>query len=411
MRIRLLGSIEVEAGGRPLDAGPLQRRAVLAALAMDAGSPVGLDALVERVWGADPPEAPRSALYAHIARLRRLFADHGVRLIKQVDGYVLDLDRDHVDVHRISRLLEAYRADPARIVVLREAMDLWRGRPLAQLTGFWAAKVRRGVESQLVGVASAWAAEELRRGNAETVADRLAPIVESHPLAEPVVAQHMWALCALGRTSEALQCYAVVRTQIAEQLGVEPGAELRDLHVAVLRGEVTAPVRLPAYRQLFYDDAELRDLGQLMLLAGRLETMMACVYAMILDDEDGPAPARYLGGPARLSAAGRTAADRLRDEGHHDLAEELALWSKACDEAREDGRQAVHVLPPGPAARWWRTAAELSAVDDGTVAQRHNRLVERIVEGYALGDRIAARYEVNASTPVSSADSAHRRTA
>ncbi|MEV0273381.1 BTAD domain-containing putative transcriptional regulator [Hamadaea sp. NPDC050747] len=405
MRIRLLGSIEVESGGRPLDAGPLQRRAVLAALAMDAGSPVGLDALVERVWGADPPEAPRSALYAHIARLRRLFADHGVRLIKQVDGYVLDLDRDHVDVHRISRLLEAYRADPTRIVVLREAMDLWRGRPLAQLTGFWAAKVRRGVESQLVGVASAWAAEELRRGNAETVADRLAPIVESHPLAEPVVAQHMWALCALGRTSEALQCYAVVRTQIAEQLGVEPGAELRDLHVAVLRGEVSAPVRLPAYRQLFYDDAELRDLGQLMLLAGRLETMMACVYAMILDD-DGPAPARYLGGPARLSAAGRTAADRLRDEGHHDLAEELALWSKACDEAREDGRQAVHVVAGepleratrsavahGPAARWWRTAAELSAVDDGTVPQRHNRLVERIVEGYALGDRIAARYE------------------
>ncbi|NUR71987.1 MAG: hypothetical protein HOU81_14300, partial [Hamadaea sp.] len=164
-------------------------------------------------------------------------------------------------------------------------------------------------------------------------------------------------------------------------------------------------------RQLFYDDAELRDLGQLMLLAGRLETMMACVYAMILDDDDGPAPARYLGGPARLSAAGRDAADRLRDEGHHDLAEELALWSKACDEAREDGRQAVHVLPPGPAARWWRTTPELSAMDDGTVAQRHTRLVERIVEGYALGDRIAARYEVNASTPVSSADSAHRRTA
>ncbi|MCP2324078.1 DNA-binding SARP family transcriptional activator [Hamadaea flava] len=410
MRIRLLGSIEVEAGGRTLDAGPLQRRAVLAALAMDAGSPVGLDALVERVWGADPPEAPRSALYAHIARLRRLFAGHGVRLIKQVDGYVLNLDRERVDVHRIGRLLEAYRGDPGRVADLREAMDLWRGRPLAQLTGFWAAKVRRGVESQLVGVASAWAAEELRRGNAETVADRLAPIVESHPLAEPVVAQHMWALCALGRTSEALQCYAVVRTQIAEQLGVEPGAELRDLHVAVLRGEVTAPVRLPAYRQLFYDDAELRDLGQLVLLAGRLETMMACVYAMILDD-DSRALTHYLGGPARLSAAGRSAADRLRDEGQPDLAEELALWSKACDEAREDGRQAVHVLPPGPAARWWRTAAALSAVDDATVAQRHARLVERIIEGYALGDRIAARYEASPSTPVRSADSAHRRTA
>jgi hypothetical protein len=87
-------------------------------------------------------------------------------------------------------------------------------------------------------VAGTWATEELRLGNAEAVADRLARIVGSYPLAEPLVALQMRALCAVGRTTEALRCYAETRTQIAEQFGAEPGPELRRLHVAVLRGEL-----------------------------------------------------------------------------------------------------------------------------------------------------------------------------
>jgi DNA-binding SARP family transcriptional activator len=257
MRVRLLGPVDVAADGRSLDVGPLQRRAVLAALAVDAGTPVSIDALTDRVWGAETPEAPRSALYAHVARLRRfLAASHRdaaaltgtgrtggePRLHRQADGYVLDIDRQCVDLHRVTHLFDTYRTacggGDHPVSVLREAMDLWRGQPLANLPSYWAAKVRRSVESQLVGVAGAWAAEELRLGNAEAVADRLARIVESNPLAEPLVAQQMRALCALGRTSEALQCYAVVRTQIAEQLGTEPGPELRNLNVSVLRGEL-----------------------------------------------------------------------------------------------------------------------------------------------------------------------------
>ncbi|MBB5871448.1 DNA-binding SARP family transcriptional activator [Allocatelliglobosispora scoriae] len=240
--------MDVEADGRSLDIGPLQRRAVLAALAVDAGNPVSLDALTERVWGAQTPEAPRSALYAHVARLRRFLATadrdiQPVRLSRHADGYVLNIDRQQVDLHRVTQLVEACRVAPVpnndtRIVALRQAMDLWRGQPLSNLAGYWAVKIRRSAESQLLGVAAAWAAEELRLGNAEVVADRLARIIESNPLAEPLVALQMRALCALGRTSEALQCYAVGRTQIAEQLGMEPGPELRNLHVAVLRGEL-----------------------------------------------------------------------------------------------------------------------------------------------------------------------------
>ncbi|MDG4764938.1 BTAD domain-containing putative transcriptional regulator [Solwaraspora sp. WMMD406] len=248
MRVRLLGPVDVEKAGRSLDVGPLQRRAVLAALAVDAGNPVSIDALTERVWGSQAPEAPRSALYAHVARLRRFLATADgdttpVQLNRHADGYVLDIDRQQVDLHRVGLLAEATRSATAshgdrRIVALREAMDLWRGQPLSNLAGYWAVKVRRSAESQLVSVATAWADEELRLGNAETVAGRLAPIIASNPLAEPLVALQMRALCALGRMSEALQCYAVVRTQISEQLGIEPGPRLRDLHVAVLRGEL-----------------------------------------------------------------------------------------------------------------------------------------------------------------------------
>lgn len=248
MRVRLLGSVDVEVDGRTLDVGPPQRRAVLAALAVDAGTPVSIDALTDRVWGGDTPEAPRSALYAHVARLRRFLSEaetggtgSGVALVRQADGYVLDMDRQDIDLHRATQLFDASRScpvDDVRIASLREAMDLWRGQPLANLSNYWAAKVRRTVESQLIGMAGAWAAEELRLGNAEAVADRLPRIIESNPLAEPLVALQMRALCALGRTSEALQCYAVVRTQIGERLGTEPGPELRNLHVAVLRGEL-----------------------------------------------------------------------------------------------------------------------------------------------------------------------------
>jgi DNA-binding SARP family transcriptional activator len=248
----------VEAAGRPLDVGPRQRRAVLAALAVDAGTPVSIDTLTERVWGPAAPEAPRSALYAHVARLRRAMSDVDdedfgppVGLSRHGDGYVLNVERQQVDLHRLDDLIDAGRSaspggDDERIASLREAMDLWQGPPLSTLASDWAVRVRRSVASKLIGLASAWAAEELRLGNAEAVADRLARALGAYPLAEPLVSLQMRALCAMGRTSEALQWYVDTRAQIVEQFGAEPGPELRNLHVAVLRGELDEPYAVPA---------------------------------------------------------------------------------------------------------------------------------------------------------------------
>ncbi|AEB43267.1 SARP family transcriptional regulator [Micromonospora maris AB-18-032] len=242
----------MESADGPLDVGPRQRRAVLAALAVDAGTPVSIDTLTERVWGPAAPEAPRSALYAHVARLRRALAqvddDSGtpISLSRHGDGYVLNVDRQQVDLHRLNQLIDTGRAgtqtsDVERIAALREAMELWRGDPLATLAGDWANRVRRSVASQLISLAGAWSNEELRLGNPEAVADRLARILGSYPLAEPLVALQMRALCSMGRTPEALQYYVDTRAQIVEQFGAEPGPELRNLHVAILRGELDEP--------------------------------------------------------------------------------------------------------------------------------------------------------------------------
>ncbi|QSB12891.1 winged helix-turn-helix domain-containing protein [Natronosporangium hydrolyticum] len=251
MKFRVLGSIEVESAGQVLEIGPRQRRAVLAALVVDAGSPVTVQRLTERVWGDAPPDAARSSLYAHVARLRQTLGQQApaeeapVNLGRSGDGYLLSVPRDRVDLHRFVSLLDAARDTSApaseRVVLLREAMELWRGTPFSPLLGEWAAEVRRSMELRFVGAATAWAAAELELGNAELVADRLVQTVEAHPLAEPLVAMLMRALGQVGRTAEALECFAELRARLADQLGTEPGPELRQVHVSILRGESRQP--------------------------------------------------------------------------------------------------------------------------------------------------------------------------
>lgn len=244
---RVLGQVEVEAGGRLLDVGPRQRRLVLAALAIDAGKPVTLGTLAGRVWGSAAPDAPSSALYAHLTRLRRVLAQAAadsatpVALSRHGGGYVLGVDPQQIDVHRFRSLVEASRSVERaadRMTLLRTALSLWNGPPLPMFTGEWALRLRASLESQFISAITAWAAEELRHGNPGPVADRLAQAVAAHPLAEPLVALLMRALCGLGRTAEALAWYAGARRRVADELGAEPGLELRRLHVAILRGEL-----------------------------------------------------------------------------------------------------------------------------------------------------------------------------
>ncbi|MEV5845687.1 BTAD domain-containing putative transcriptional regulator [Streptomyces sp. NPDC051985] len=258
MELRLLGPVELSVQGRTAEVGPPQRRTVLAALAVDTGRPVPADALIRRVWGDDPPDGARRALHAHVARLRRLCEeteDPGhprLRLVRRSGGYLLEARPDQVDIHRFRQLAgqarETGRTDEARAALLREALGLWHGEPLAGLGGQWAAQVREAWRRQHVDAAVAWAQVESRVSDPVAVIGPLTELLDAYPLVEPLTEALMRALHAAGRSAEALNSYAAVRKRLAEELGTDPGAELRKVHEAILRGGLAGSVARPASR-------------------------------------------------------------------------------------------------------------------------------------------------------------------
>ncbi|GAB3914036.1 tetratricopeptide repeat protein [Kibdelosporangium lantanae] len=252
MKVVLLGSVGGWSHGRPVDLGTARQRCVLAALLAAPGRPVPVDVLVDRVWGADPPGAVRSTLYSYIARLRRILHDHGYALDKRTGGYQVSAPTDAVDLWRWEALLARARAMPraARLAPLDQAMRLWQGRPLDGLDGHWVTQLRDTIEQQCVAVLAEWAELMIDAGRPTEAADRLAASASAWPMVEPLVAARMRALHAMGRTAEALECFARTRRHTTSELGVEPGNALRELHLKLLRaeqgGQVDPPVVVPA---------------------------------------------------------------------------------------------------------------------------------------------------------------------
>ncbi|TQS45789.1 tetratricopeptide repeat protein [Cryptosporangium phraense] len=237
-----------------MDLGPVKRRTVLAALLVDVGRPVPVEALIDRVWGDDPPAKAREVLYAHIARIRRLLADSAV-VERRSGGYALLVDRDVIDLHRFRSLVADARSDDCpdarRAALLGEALDLWQSTPLADVPGIWATAVREGLEQQRRSAVALWARTESALGHASAVVDRLQELVAAEPLAEPLLVELVRALHLAGRTAEALDTYARARARLIEELGVDPGPELRAAHEAVLRGvPEPEPLRRPVPAQL-----------------------------------------------------------------------------------------------------------------------------------------------------------------
>ncbi len=247
----MLGPLELRVAGINVDLGSAKQRTVLAALLVDLGRPVPQDLLIDRVWGGSPPAEVRNALYTYVTRLRRILVrthqveGRRVELVRQQGGYLLDADPALLDLHRHRRLVEQARAasgEAERACLLRQAADLWRGEPLAGLSGDWAARVRERLIPQRLGVLAERADLEIGMGRADRVIDELQEALAENELFEPLSCQLIRALWHAGRGAEALECYARVRRRIADELGVEPGAQLQRVHEAILQGslEVTA---------------------------------------------------------------------------------------------------------------------------------------------------------------------------
>jgi DNA-binding SARP family transcriptional activator len=244
LTVRLLGSVQILSAGRPVDIGPVRQRCVLAALAVDAGRPVPVPALIDRVWAERPPQRAQHTLQVYLSRIRGALhqSAHSALVSRRNGGYALDIDNDQVDVLRFEKAFAEIRRSGAAPAeqgdALESALRLWQGQPLADLSGVWAAQVREYWQRRRLDALIHWANVRLSAGHIDAVLSGLAATTIEFPLAEPLRAAQMRALVAANRPAEALTAYESARTCLAAELGVDPGPELVALHRAILRGEL-----------------------------------------------------------------------------------------------------------------------------------------------------------------------------
>ncbi len=256
----MLGPVEVEADGEVVNAGRPRQRSVLAVLAADAGKLVNSETLIDRVWGDSPPQRVREALYVYVSRLRAMLRELGDgQLLARTGGYLLEVKPQAVDLLRFRELTDTARSpswsEVERRALLKEALGLWRGRPLAGVPGEWAATTGDSWRQEHLEALVSWARCELNLGNAGAVLGPLAEAIAEHPLAESPIAALMSAYRSLGRSAQALELYETVRHRLADELGTDPAPQLQEIHQAILRAEpvpvvAVADVARPLVAQL-----------------------------------------------------------------------------------------------------------------------------------------------------------------
>ena len=251
MYFRILGPLEaVDEAGRAITIPGGKQRSLLAILLMHANERVSTDALIDGLWGEDPPPTARKALQVYVARLRATLGEESARLVTHPIGYVLTIERDELDRHRCERLAgegrSALRAgDCARAAEqLREALALWRGPPFAEFAyeAFAQPEISRLEELRLAMLEDRIEAD-LGCGEAAELVGELETLVRDHPLRESLRRQLVLALYRSGRQAEALEAYRAARRMLDEELGLEPTPALRELERAILTHDASIQTR------------------------------------------------------------------------------------------------------------------------------------------------------------------------
>jgi DNA-binding SARP family transcriptional activator/Tfp pilus assembly protein PilF len=249
MRFRLLGPLEVRAGEQWRGIGAPKWRSVLATLLINAGQIVPADVLISEVWGDAPPAKAANLLSIYVLRLRRLMddAESGL-LVTRAPGYQLRVTPAETDAQLFDTMVRDGRrafaaGDPQRAASqLTEALALWYGQALADVpaTPLVEAEAERLTELRLEAVELRIKAELACGGHAQAVAE-IRRLLADHPLREGLWLLLMQALDGAGRHAEALEVYGRARKAISDQLGVDPGAELRQFHAALLAKDGAGP--------------------------------------------------------------------------------------------------------------------------------------------------------------------------
>ncbi|MFJ9784373.1 BTAD domain-containing putative transcriptional regulator [Amycolatopsis sp. NPDC101161] len=274
MRFGVLGAVAAwgEDGTQVAVGGP-RSRTLLALLALEAGRFVPAERLIDGMYGEYPPDGAANALQSQVSRLRTALKDLAPVEFTAA-GYRLVVQPDEVDVHAFESLAREGRTllkngEHARAAtVLGEAMALWRGAAFTDLTDapFAAAQAAR-LDELRADAADDHVEARLALGRAEDVLAELRETVAAQPLRERPRTQLVRALTAAGRPADALAAFEDARRTLADELGADPGPDLAEAHLAVLRGETEKPAipALPAQLTSFVGrDGELRQVADLL---------------------------------------------------------------------------------------------------------------------------------------------------
>ncbi|WP_037801830.1 AfsR/SARP family transcriptional regulator [Streptomyces sp. LaPpAH-108] len=259
LRFSVLGPVRAWCGDRELGLGSPQQRVVLAALLLRRKRAVTLAELVDAVWGLEPPTAAVSVLRTYVSRLRKVLepdrdpADPPRTIVSVGDGYTIRIPETALDLAEFERRVRdaaeaaASGDESAAADLLHEALDGWQGMALAGLPGPLAEAERSRLAEERLNALERRLDLDVRLGRHGQAIAELMALTDEHPLREELCRLLMLALYRSGRQAEALAAYRGTRTTLVSELGVEPGAALRDLHTRILATDRSLDLR-PRHR-------------------------------------------------------------------------------------------------------------------------------------------------------------------
>jgi DNA-binding SARP family transcriptional activator len=305
VEFRILGPLEVVGQGRTLPLGGVTQRTLLALLLTRPNEVVSADRLIDELWGEEPPRTAANALQYHVSQLRKTLAP-GEAIVTQEPGYMIRIGPDELDLLRFELLVEqAHREAPEPAARrLREALELWRGPPLADLAHESLQMEVLRLEELRLGALERRLDADLALGRFSELVGEIQVLVREHPLRERLRAALMRALYGAGRQVEALEVYRETRRLLVDELGIEPSPALQELEQAILRHD----------RGLTSQDGPAAPRQRAIMVVAtdpeRLDDLLAIAEPLARRPARELVLARFLGDAGELAAASAALSER-----------------------------------------------------------------------------------------------------
>jgi len=412
VEFRILGPLEVRENGATANLGHAKQRTVLGVLLLHPNQVVSTDRLIDELWGEEPPASATKLVQLYISHLRKHVREAGFDdiLHTQAPGYLAKIERDNLDAARFQHLVEEARRlrranGPDQATTLyREALELWRGSALADLS-FEASsrhEVERLNEARLEALSERIDCD-LELGRHAELIGELEGLVAAYPLREGLRSQLMLALYRSGRQAEALATYQEMRRALSEELGLEPSPDVRQLEQAILRQEPELDLVPPTRPPSLTHDGEVRRQGHprrapWVLVLGSLVALGlggAAMAVLLATREDAGLPEVAANAVGIVDADSGRIIDQLPiDTGPSGLAVGNGVWATSFSgnsvwrlaPRTRTIRQTIPVGSGPSGIAVGNHAVWVSNKLDGTVSridQKTNRVVDRIHVGTA----------------------------